>query len=208
MIRVCSDATLLVARLCARGHHGAHVRSPRRRVRCRQAQTGLHPHRNQERRQATHVDTDRKRHLWPDRGPRRQALGRPDPAFAAQLRHLGRKAAQGNHPRPGAGQACVGQGQRGPGSAGREKDQRHHRCRRRSAGRQASGRISAGGLADRLGHPDQHERQRGAGQPRQRTAGRPARGRASCPPQRRRQPQPVQQRRVSHGPCMSRRSKP
>jgi fumarate hydratase class II len=32
-------------------------------------------------------------------------------------------------------------------------------------------RVPAGGLADRLGHPDQHERQRGAGQPRQRAAG-------------------------------------
>ena len=53
---------------------------------------------------------------------------------------------------------------------------RRHRPRRaRGDRRQARRPFPAGGLADRLRHPDQHERQRGDRQPRQRDAGRRAR---------------------------------
>ena len=56
--------------------------------------------------------------------------------------------------------------------------------------------LPAGGLADRLRHPDQHERQRGDRQPRQRDAGRAARRQGAGPPQRPRQPRPVLQRHL------------
>ena len=52
------------------------------------------------------------------------------------------------------------------------------------------------GLADRLRHADQHERQRGARQPRLRAARRRARAEAPGAPERRRQPGPVVERRV------------
>ena len=74
----------------------------------------------------------------------------------------------------------------------------HRRRGRRGARRQARRRVPAGGLADRLGHADQHERQRGARQPRQRAAGRRARRGAPGAPERRRQQGPVVQRRLPH----------
>ena len=69
------------------------------------------------------------------------------------------------------------------------------RSRRRRLGRRVSGRR----VPDRLGHPHQHERQRGDRQPRQ-----PARRSAAGPlpagaSQRSRQPRPVVQRRVPGG---------
>ena len=57
-------------------------------------------------------------------------------------------------------------------------------------------RVPARGLADRLRHPDQHERQRGDRQPRQRAAGRRARRQGAGPPQRPRQSRPVLQRHL------------
>src|SRR6218665_984553 len=53
--------------------------------------------------------------------------------------------------------------------------------------------VPARGLADRLGHADQHEHERGAGQPRQRVARRPARPGAAGAPERRGEPEPVEQ---------------
>ena len=62
---------------------------------------------------------------------------------------------------------------------------------RRGAGRQARRRVPARGLADGQRHPDQHEHERGAGQPRQRDPRRRARRGAPRPSQRRRQQGPV-----------------
>ena len=52
------------------------------------------------------------------------------------------------------------------GALAADKARGDRRRGRRGAGGQARRRVSAGGLADRLGHADQHERQRGARQPR------------------------------------------
>ena len=57
-------------------------------------------------------------------------------------------------------------------------------------------RVPARRLADRLRHPDQHERQRGDRQPRQRAARRRARRQVAGPPQRPRQSRPVVQRHL------------
>ena len=66
----------------------------------------------------------------------------------------------------------------------------------------AEGRLDdafpAGRLADRLGHPDQHERQRGDRQPRHPAARRRARQQGSGPSERPRQPEPVVERHLPH----------
>ena len=73
------------------------------------------------------------------------------------------------------------------------------RRRRRSDRRQARRRVPAGGLADRLGHPDQHEHERGARQPRQRDARRGKRGAKNAgASQRSRQSRPVLERQLPH----------
>ena len=66
----------------------------------------------------------------------------------------------------------------------------------RGPGREARRRVPARGLADRQRHADQHEHERGPGQPGQRDPGRRARREAAGAPQRRRQQGPVQQRRL------------
>ncbi len=58
--------------------------------------------------------------------------------------------------------------------------------------------FPAGGLADRLRHPVQHERQRGDLQPRHRDAGRGDGLEEAGPSQRSRQYEPVVQRHLSH----------
>ena len=60
------------------------------------------------------------------------------------------------------------------------------------------GRVPARGLADGQRHPEQHEHERGPGQPGQRAPGRGAGREAPRPPQRRRQQGAVQQRRLPH----------
>ncbi len=74
---------------------------------------------------------------------------------------------------------------------------RHHPRRARGDRRQARRSFSAGGVADRLRHPDQHEPQRGDRQPRQRTAGRRTRRQEAGASQRSRQYEPVVERLVS-----------
>ena len=71
-------------------------------------------------------------------------------------------------------------------------------CRRRRRSSTASSTISFPlvGLADRLRHPDQHERQRGDRQPRQRNARRQARREVADPSQRSRQHEPVVERQL------------
>ncbi len=60
-------------------------------------------------------------------------------------------------------------------------------------------RISARRLADRIGHADQHERQRGARQPRVRAPRRAARRGPARASERRRQPRAVVERRLPDG---------
>ncbi len=162
--------------------------SPQRRRACATvlASNARHPH------EPAHGT----RHLRPDRGTGGTAVGCPDAALAAELRDFRRAAAAGDHPCAGAGQARVGGGQPRAGLAGRAQVRGDRRGGRRGAGRSPRSRIPAGGLANRLRDPDQHERQRGAGQPGQRVAGRAARRGPAGAPERRRQPQPVVQRRV------------
>ena len=60
-------------------------------------------------------------------------------------------------------------------------------------------RVPAGRVPDRLGHADQHERQRGDRQPRDPARRRRGRLEDADPSERRRQPQPVVERRVPDG---------
>ena len=64
-----------------------------------------------------------------------------------------------------------------------KKGGRHHRGGRRGARRQARRRVPPGRVADRQRHPDQHEHERGARQPRERDprAANGARGAWSTP---------------------------
>ena len=97
-------------------------------------------------------------------------------------------------PRARRGQARRGRGQPRARPA---RCQAHARHRRGGAGgdrRQARRSFPAGGLADRLRHPDQHERQRSDRQPRQRDARRQARRESAGPSQRSRQHEPVVER--------------
>ncbi len=59
--------------------------------------------------------------------------------------------------------------------------------------------LPAGGLADRLRHPVEHERQRGDLEPRHRDAGRRDGDQEAGPPQRPRQYEPVVERHLSDG---------
>ena len=65
--------------------------------------------------------------------------------------------------------------------------------------RQARRPFPAGGLADRLGHPVEHERQRGDLEPRHRDAGRRDGLQEARPSQRPRQHEPVVERHLSDG---------
>ncbi len=70
---------------------------------------------------------------------------------------------------------------------------------------QARRAFPAGGLADRLGHPVEHERQRGDLEPGDRDAGRRNGLQKARPPQRPRQHEPVVERHLSDGHAHRRR---
>ncbi len=89
--------------------------------------------------------------------------------------------------------------QRGARPHARRDRERHRHCGRRGARGPSCRRVPARRLADRVRHADQHERQRGARQPRVGDSGRLARRGTSRAPERRRQPQPVVERRVPDG---------
>jgi hypothetical protein len=143
-------------------------------------------------------DPDGNRQLRTPRCRGRPLLGRPDAALAAQFPHRGR-----TH----AGAAGAGAGHRQEGRRARQhgarvargEARRGHR-RRRPGGRRRQARrpFPARRVADRVGHPDQHERQRGDRQPGHRDARRQDGLQAAGPPQRPRQPLPIVQRRVPH----------
>ena len=67
-------------------------------------------------------------------------------------------------------------------------------------------RIPAQGLADRLGHPDEHECERGDRQPRQRKARRTPRRQVAGPPQRPRQSRTIVERFVPERDAYCRRA--
>jgi hypothetical protein len=117
----------------------------------------MHPHRD--------------RQLWPAGGSRRQVLGRADPALDHQLPDRLGKAARRDHPRAWRDQAGGGAGQHGHRRSARRSARPWCRPRPRCRG-QVRRQLPAGGLADRLGHPVEHERQRGDQQPRHRDHGR------------------------------------
>ncbi|MNI03208.1 hypothetical protein D3C73_561040 [compost metagenome] len=137
-----------------------------------------------------------------DSRPGGAALGGPDPALPAPLQHLGRAPAHGDHPCPRPHQVRLRQGEPRPGAAARPQGPGHHGRRRRGAVRPARRRVSPDGVADRLRHPDQHEPQRGAGEPGQRAARRRTGRGAAGAPQRRGEQEPVQQR------CLPQRHEP
>ena len=81
----------------------------------------------------------------------------------------------------------------------RRRERPGHRRRRRRGARRAVGRrVPARRLADRQRHPDEHERERGAREPRERAPRRGAGRGAPRPPERRREPGPVHERRLPH----------
>ena len=138
----------------------------------------------------------RDRQLRSDRGSRRPLLGRADRTFPAEFPHRPRPDADGDRSCARHRQAGIG-GNQSRAWAARPAPRRRHRPRRaRGDRRQARRSFSAGGLADRLRHPDQHEPQRGDRQSRQRTAGRQARRQEAGSSQRSRQYEPVVERLV------------
>ena len=74
-------------------------------------------------------------------------------------------------PRAGAGQARRRAVNADARRARQGEGRRDHRRRRRGASPASTTRVPAGGVADRLGHADQHEHERGARQPRLRAMG-------------------------------------
>ena len=99
------------------------------------------------------------------RVPAGSVLGSADPALAGELQDRRRAPAAAPDPGPGARQAVRGRGEPGvrrPPRRGRRGDP----GRGPGGDRRAPGRpLSAGGLADRQRHPEQHERQRGDREP-------------------------------------------
>ena len=90
------------------------------------------------------------------------------------------------------------------GSLDRPARQGHRRGRAGHRRRQAGRAFPAAGLADRLRHPDQHERQRGDRQRRQCRARRRTRLEKAGASERSRQYEPVVERHRSRPPCISR----
>ena len=141
-------------------------------------------------------DPHRDRQLRPDRGSRRSLLGGADRTLAAEFPHRHRPDADADHSRARHRQACGRRNQSRARPARPAPRRRHHPRRARGDRRQARRSFSAGGLADRLRHPDQHEPQRGDRQPRQRAARRQARRQEAGASQRSRQHEPVVERLV------------
>ena len=108
--------------------------------------------------------------------------------------HRHRAHAAAADPRARHRQARRGRDQPRARLARRPARRGHRRGRAGGDRRQARRPFPAGGLADRLRHPDQHERQRGDRQPRQRAARRQARREVAGASERPRQHEPVVER--------------
>ena len=135
-------------------------------------------------------------------------VGRADPALPAQLHSRRRAAPLGPAGDPrvrplekvrGAGEPRARATAEGEGRTHRPRSSGRHR-------RQARRRVSAGRISDRLGHPVQHERQRGHRQPGDPDRRRRHRIQEADPSQRRRQSQSVVERRVPDRDAHRRRS--
>ena len=138
----------------------------------------------------------RDRQLRRDRRCRRSLLGRADRTVAAEFPHRRRPDADADRSRARHGQACRRRNQSRTRAARPAPRRRHYPRRARGDRRQARRAFSAGGLADRVRHPNQHEPQRGDRQSGQRNAGRQTRHQAACASERSRQYEPVVERFV------------
>ena len=96
----------------------------------------------------------------------RPLLGRPDAAQPHPLLDRRRPHAEARLPRLRLRQEGGGAGQRGRRAAAAVEGRGHRARRRRGDRRQARRALPALRLADRLGHAVEHERQRGAVEPR------------------------------------------
>ena len=132
------------------------------------------------------------------RGAGRPLLGRPDAAGPRALRDRRGPDAGRDHPGPRPREEGGRPGQPGHGATSRRQGRADRASGRRGRGRAARRRLPALRVADRLGDPVEHERQRGDRQPRQR-ARRPApRQQVARPPERRREHVAVLERRLPH----------
>ena len=139
----------------------------------------------------------RDRQLRSDRCCRRSLLGRADRTVATEFPHRRRPDADADRSRARHGQAGRRRNQSRTRAARPAPRRRHYPRRARGDRRQARRAFSAGGLADRVRHANQHEPQRGDRQSRQRNAGRQARRQAAGASERSRQYEPVVERFVS-----------
>ena len=132
-------------------------------------------------------------------GTRGRVLRRPDDEGRAQLPDQRPPVTAVLHPRSRPDQAGRRRGQSRPRAAGPRSRRRDRPGRTGGRGRQAERPVRGRRLPDRLGHVDQHERQRGDLEP----GHRDARGRAGLagpgPSQRPRQRGPVVERRDPDG---------
>ena len=143
-------------------------------------------------------DPHRDRHLRPDRGAGRPLLGRADRALAPQFPRSATSACRSPIIR------ALGLIKRAAAEVNHELgslDARRAKAIARAAQEVIDGKLDdhfpAGGLADRLRHPDQHERQRGDRGARQRAARRQARREGAGASERPRQHEPVVERQLS-----------
>ena len=135
----------------------------------------------------------------PDRGRRRQVLGRADRAVAASLQHRRRAFSAAADPRVRRHQEGRGAGEWRTGRPARRTGLAHRPRGRRSDRRQARRALPAVRLADRQRHADEHERQRGHLEPRDRDGRRRDGQQEADPSERPRQSRPVVERHVSDG---------
>ena len=120
-------------------------------------------------------------------------------ALAAQFQDRLGEAAASDRARAGHRQARRGRSEHGARPSRPEDRQGHRRGRAGSDRRQARRAFPAVGVADRLRHAVEHERQRGDLQPRHRDAGRRDGLEEAGPSQRSRQHEPVVERHLSDG---------
>ena len=139
-------------------------------------------------------DPHRDRQLRSDRGPRRSLLGGADRTLAPEFPHRHRPHADLDRACARHRQARRRTVQPRARPARPAPRQRDHPRRARGDRGQARRSFPAGRVADRLGHPEQHEPQRGHRQPRQRDARRRARRQEAGASQRSRQHEPVVER--------------
>ena len=112
------------------------------------------------------------------------------------LPHRPRAHAHRDRPRPRLDQEGRGHREWPPGRARRGQGRRHRRGLRRHTSARARRPLPPLGLADRLGHADQHERQRGDREFASAQGGRASRLQEAPASERRRQQVPVEQRRL------------